>query len=811
MTTPLTGLSQAEAEKRRAQGQGNHAPLQTNRTYWQIIRENVFTFINNALFLLGLALVLLGRPMDAVISVSVIMINVIVSVVQEIRAKRTLDRIALLTRPTATILRDGKEIKADPNEIVLGDVLRVSAGDQIVVDGAVVEGKMDTDESLLTGESDLIPKQPGDPVYSGSFCVSGSTLFEAQKVGNQSLANQLTSGARAYRRVLTPLQKQISLVIRVLLLLMLYLQILLVANTTLNRIPLVDSVKMSVVIAGLVPNGLFLAIAVAYALGAVRIAGKGALVQQSNAMESLSNVTVLCLDKTGTLTANRILFHSVFPYQTSEAELRKALGDFTASVSAGNRTNEAILTSCPGERLPISGEVDFSSQRKWSGLVFAGESRRGAYVLGAPEMLQNNLTGGLAPLQGRIDEAAEAGLRVLLLARAPECANLLDEAGQPRLPEAMQPMGLAILSDELRSEAGSTLADFARSGVRLKIISGDNPATVAALARQAGLKSAVKLVSGLELDGLSPSELAKKAEEGDVFGRITPSQKEELVRALRAQGHYVAMIGDGVNDVLSLKQANLGVAMQSGSQAARGVADIILLNDSFGALPVAVREGQRIINGMQDILKLFLTRVFVTALLVLSVEIVGGFPFSPRHSSLLALVTVGIPTLALAAWAQPGPPRKNLVRWLMRFTIPASLTISIMGLAVYILTLGWRTNWSAGDAASSPALLAAQTALTIFTILCGLILIPFVEPPTRFFTGGDRLSGDRRPTYMAIGLGILFFALLAVPFFASMFDIVPLEWWEYLGLAVFTVLWAFICRWTWRNRLIDRFFYTDLG
>jgi cation-transporting ATPase E len=534
-------------------------------------------------------------------------------------------------------------------------------------------------------------------------------------------------------------------------------------------------------------------------------------VQQSNAMESLSNVNILCLDKTGTLTANHILYHSLLATNISEAELRELLGDYAASISAGNRTNDAIAASCPGQKLPVSDEVDFSSQRKWSGLVFAGDERKGAYILGAPEMLAPGLSAGLGKLQEEIDSAADQGLRVLLLAHAPHTSSLHKSKDHPRLPDGLRHLGLVILSDELRHEASATLARFAKAGVQLKIISGDNPQTVAALARQAGMDKDMCLVSGLDLEGLSPAELGKKAQEGDVFGRITPQQKEELVRSLRAQGNYVAMIGDGVNDVLSLKQANLGIAMQSGSQAARGVADIILLNDSFAALPTAVNEGQRIINGMQDILKLFLTRVFVTALLVLSIEIVGGFPFSPRHSSLLALVTVGIPTLALAAWARPGPPHKNIVRWLLRFTVPASLTISLFGLIVYIGALAWRTGGSAGSLAESPALLAAQTALTIFTILCGLVLIPFVEPPTRFFTGGDRLSGDWRPTYMAIGLAILFAVLLAVPFFSSLFDMAVLEWWEYLALIGITLLWAVVCRWTWRSRLIDRLFYTDLG
>jgi cation-transporting ATPase E len=350
----------------------------------------------------------------------------------------------------------------------------------------------------------------------------------------------------------------------------------------------------------------------------------------------------------------------------------------------------------------------------------------------------------------------------------------------------------------------------------LKIISGDTPATVAALAKQAGLAKDIILVSGTELAKMNPVEISQWVEKATIFGRITPQQKEMIVRTLRARGHYVAMIGDGVNDVLSLKQANLGIAMQSGSQATRSVADIVLLNDSFAALPFAVREGQRILNGMQDIFKLFLTRVLVVALLVLSIEVVGGFPFSPRHSSLLSLLTVGVPTLALAAWARPGVvKRRNLVRWLLRFVLPPTIGMSVIGMGVFLITITLRLH--SGQTADTSleigvgdGLLAAQTALTSFTILCGLLLIPFVEPPTKFWVGGDRLSGDWRPTILAIGLMVVYIVIMAVPFFREMFDMLPLTWLEYLLIVAGTIIWAITLRWSWRTRVLDRFFQVNL-
>ena len=817
MTTNIRGLSDSEVLERRAKGLGNNVKIKTSRSYFEILRENVFTFINNILFVLGAALILLGRTSDAVVSVGIILINVVVSVVQEIRAKRMLDRIALLTRPHATLIRDGKEQLLDPSEIVVGDVLALHPGDQIVVDGDVKEGTIEVDESLLTGESDLIPKAPGDQVLSGSFCVTGAAYYEACKVGNDSFANMLTSQARAFRRVLTPIQQQINLVIRILLIIAVYFEFILLINTLITNMPIVSSVRMSVVVAGLVPNGLFVAIALSYALGAVRIAGRGALVQQSNAVESLSNVNILCLDKTGTLTANQIRFDSLFALETSEEELRRMLGDFTASGASGNRTSEAIAAACPGSPLKAVEEVPFSSERKWSALSFSESDRKGTYILGALEMLAASLQPG-SHFEDQAKAWAEKGLRVLLFAYRPEVLPLFGKERRPALPENLIPLGLISLSDVLRPEVNKTLAAFAGTGVKLKIISGDNPQTVVALARQAGMGPDLVTISGLQLDKMNPAEFAEAAENATIFGRITPHQKEQLVQALRNHGHYVAMIGDGVNDVLSLKQANLGIAMQSGSQAARSVADIVLLGDSFASLPYAVQEGQRIINGMQDILRLFLSRTFYVALIILSTSILGGFPFTPKQSSVLALLVVGLPTLLLAAWARPGPvPKGSLERRMLHFVLPASLTMSVFGLLVFagFLFFGIQEYLAAHPLVEAQDILgivlpAAQTALVSFSILCGLLLLVFVEPPTHFWAGGDEFGGDRRPAFLALGLMVGYVVFLAMPSLRSFFDFAPISIFGHLVIAAAAVVWMFVIRWTWRSKLVERFFSLDL-
>jgi cation-transporting P-type ATPase E len=798
-STPLRGLSESEVLQRRQQGKGNNVKLETSRSYAQIVRQNVFTFINSVLFAIGIVLVLLGLYTDALLSVGIAMMNVVVGLVQEMRAKRTLDQIALLTRPKATVLRDGQEKVVDPTEIVLGDILIVNAGDQIVVDGKVVgDGKMDVDESLLTGESDLIPKEVGDPVYSGSFCVNGTAQYEAEKVGADSFANKLTTSARAFRQIKTPLQYDVDFVIRVLVVLAIGLGLLFGIASIVNQSPLTESAKVAAVVTGLIPNGLFFMISIAYAMGAVRMAGQGALIQQSNAVESMSNVNVLCLDKTGTLTANRINMSQVVPIKGEEADLRRMLGIFAASASASNRTSEALVVACPGEKHPVIDEIPFSSARKWSALSFDEADMRGVYVLGAPEMLLARLQDG-ADLPAETHEWADKGLRVLLFAYHRDVTPLQDSLGLPQLPPDLTPLGVISFSDELRPEAEATLKGFAETGIRLKIISGDNPHTVAALAKQAGLSADIQVVAGPDLDEMTDEQFSHSADESTVFGRITPQQKEKLVDVLRGRGNYVAMIGDGVNDVLSLKKAQIGIAMQSGSQATRGVADIVLLNDSFAALPPAFREGQRIINGMEDIMRLFLSRVVYQALIIIGAAIIGlAFPITPVHMSLLSLFTVGIPTLFLAAWSRPGKPKERLMFSVMNFVLPAGITLFILGLGMYVAYLLVDS--------SADALGLARTVLTTLTTFGGLLLILFAEPPTRFWTTApDDHIGDWRPTLVAFVLGIVYIIIMLIPGLRDFFELTPLRLADYAIITIALFVWIFILRYIWRAHVFERF------
>ena len=805
----LQGLTADEVAERRAQGLGTVPPPATSRSYRQIIRENVFTTVNILLFSIGFALVLVGQYLDALVSVCVISFNLVISLIQEIRAKRTLDRIALLTRPKATVMRDGQEQQLDPGEIVVDDILVLHPGDQIVVDGPVISGgRIEVDESLLTGESDLITKHEGDRLYSGTFCVAGQASYRAEKVGIQSVAGILTVGARAYRAIYTPLERDINLIIRILLLIAIFLEVLLIVASVVSLIPIVETVRMAMVIIGIVPNGLFLSISVAYALGAVRMAGKGALVQKFNAIESLSHVDILCTDKTGTLTANILAVEALHPYGREEAEFRQVLGSYIATMSSSNATSAAIRAACAQQakqELHVREEIPFSSARKWSALVVDDKRFRGVYVLGAPEMLQPFLRAG-TDLGTFIEEQVAQGMRVLLFAWYPEPTQIQAPEGEDSLPYGLVPLGAVSLHDTLRPEARETLARFTEVGVQVKVISGDHPQTVAALARQVGLAPDIKAISGAELETLDDIQLAEVAQEVTIFGRITPLQKERLILALRSRGHYVAMIGDGVNDVLALKQANLGIAMQSGSQATRGAADLVLLKDTFASLPAAFREGQRIRNGMGDILKLFLTRVLSVTLLLISIAFIGGFPFQPRQTSLLTFLTVGVPALALAYWARPGRvSQRGLMRSLVRFVLPASLTFCLVAIGVYLAVL--LPAVSALPEPANPyregALPLAQTALTVFAVLCGLALVIFAQPPAR--PHHEEHHRNWLPTRMVVGLFACLIGVLTIAPLRALFYLQALDAVDYLIIGGATVLWGVLIQTIWHFHLFERF------
>ncbi|MCO1654520.1 HAD-IC family P-type ATPase [Pseudonocardia humida] len=819
---PAAGLTSAEALRRARRGESNAAVAGTSRSYATILRTNVFSFFNLVLFVIGVALLGLGRYSDALISVGLGLINAMISAVQEIRAKRKLDRLQLLDRAPVLVLRDGAEVELTPEEVVRGDVLRVRAGDQVVVDGPLLDadGRVETDESLLTGESEPVAKEPGDDLRSGSLCVRGAGHQLARDVGAHSYAGRLTADARRASTDRTPLQRRIEFVVRLVIALVVLMSGAILAQAALEGFTLLRTVQITAVLSGLVPYGLFFLIAVAYTAGAAAIGARGAVVQQVNAVESVSNVDVVCTDKTGTLTTGRLTLDEVVPVGGWDAAAaRAAVGAFAHSAGTPNLTSAALADALPGAPLTVRDEVPFASALRWSGVVAA----EGTWVLGAPDALAARLSG--PELAAVVAERTARGLRVLVLARAAGGTALRDDDGRPELPP-LEPVAVVALADELRPEVVESIERFGAEGVRVLVLSGDDPATVAALARRAGL-DAGEPVAGADLDALDDAALDRLVARSTVFGRVAPEQKERIVTALRRTGGYVAMIGDGVNDARALKRAHVGVAMRSGSAVCRDVADIVLVDDSFAALLPARREGRRIINGIAVSMHVFLARVATQGVVILAVTMLGlGFPYSPTQVG-LTLLTVGVPTLFLTFWARSDEPDPDLLGDLARFVIPAALVTAAFGTAVYAflyqrlsqglsddrtpaeviaefesytgLTYGADTDFT-----EAAATIGAQTGLSTFVVLASFILILFLVPPTRFFAAWTPPTADRRPTVLVAALLVAFAAVLFVPALS-----------DYFGLTgpaapVFTAVLPALASWfavlsaTYRWKVLDR-------
>ncbi|MBA2570933.1 MAG: HAD-IC family P-type ATPase [Chloroflexi bacterium] len=563
-----------------------------------------------------------------------------------------------------------------------------------------------------------------------------------------------------------------------------------------GTLPPIETARAAAVLVALVPQGLVVMVTVTYALAIVRLAGDKALIQRSSAVESMSRVDVLCLDKTGTLTTPLIELARQHPY-VPEDELRLAVSGFLASAGLATRSADALRVVFPGTQRPLVDEVPFSSELRWSAVTFAGEEQGlpETFLMGAPEVLIPRLGDGSDPsIMERVGEWAAEGLRVMLFAGAPPGAVVRDAGDAPLIPEGLRPMALFALREQLRPDARQTLSRFRDAGVTLKLISGDNPETVAALSRQVGLTFDGPAVSGLDLAELDDAALVAAVGNGTVFGRVPPSLKARLVLALRERGHWVAMVGDGVNDVLSLKQAHLGISMQSGSQATRAVADIVLLEDSFAALPEAVVEGQRIITGMQDSLHLFLARAMYMSLVIFGVALLGlVLPVSPRHNTVLALVTVGIPALFLAVWARPARPGLDSLRRILRLVIPPAVACAALAIPLY----AWYSR--SGDVD------LARTAFTTFAVFCGLWLLPLLEPPIgESMSGADADGADWRPSALALALVGLYGSFFAIPPAREFFELAPLGLGDLALIAALATAWAVLVMISWRVRIVDR-------
>ncbi|MDX6738419.1 HAD-IC family P-type ATPase [Actinocorallia sp. A-T 12471] len=671
-----TGLTAAEVAERVAAGLVNRVPRRSSRSVAEIVRANVLTRFNALIGALFVLVMVFGDWRDGLFG-GIILANTLIGIVQELRAKRTLDRLAVLGEQRVRVVRDGRPVEVAQAAVVKDDLVMVAAGDRIVVDGPVVESRsLEVDESLLTGEAEPVAKRPGDEMLSGSFVVAGSGSFTAGKVGRDAYAARLVEEASRFKLAESELQTGINKFLKYVTWLLVPVGVLLTISQFLSTRSFSDAVVGAVAgVVTMVPEGLVLMTSIAFAVGVVRLGRRRCLVQELPAIEGLARVDVLCLDKTGTLTEPGMDLEKVVPTREG-LPVDRALRSLVAADPSPNPTMRAIAASLgegDGPVWPPGEVVPFSSARKWSGTSF-GE--HGDWMLGAPDVL---LAAGSAELK-EAERIGATGRRVLAVAHAPEggLAALVGGGGA-----AVEAAALVVLWQRLRPEAKETLAYFAHEGVAVKVLSGDDPVSVGAIAAALGVPGADRPYDARKI---TDADIEEVLETHTVFGRVSPQQKRAMVRALQARGHTVAMTGDGVNDVLALKDADLGVAMGSGSGATRAVAKVVLLDDSFATLPHVVAEGRRVLGNIERVANLFLTKTVYSILLSVLVGIVGvRFPFLPRHLTLISALTIGVPAFVLALAPNLERARPGFVPRVLRFAVPAGLACGAATFAGYVL------------------------------------------------------------------------------------------------------------------------------
>ena len=717
----MTGLTNEQVQERIAEGKVNVNENPNTRTYKQIILENTLTFFN-FLNIALLVLVLFVRSYKNSMFMGIILINTVIGIIQEIRAKKTIDKLAILTESKTVVLREGKKWSISTEKLVLDDLIFLKTGDQVPADVKVLEGIVEVNESLLTGESDNLSKSQGDELFSGSFVTSGEACCQVIHVGKDNYASQITSEAKEFKRhnselrnSLNAILKVISIIIVPLGAMLFYKQYMIVGDTLKDSV-----VNMVAAVLGMIPEGLVLLTSVALTLGSMVLATKKTLVQELYCIETLARVDTLCLDKTGTITEGTMKVEDVQLYDTAQTtvvqhtakfdpetgepvqnvsalkpevtvsaekengqiqetvnsetvsqeerqklqEIDHIMGNMMSVLHDQNATADALRKRFPSRNdLKLIHAIPFSSDRKYSGAVFEG---RGTYLMGAAQFL---FPEGNEELLEHCSNYAQEGYRILVLAHSEQ-----ETKGTER-PTGLEPLGLFLITDVIREEAPDTLAFFDSQGVDLKVISGDDPVTVSAIAKKAGLKNANHYIDATTIK--TPEEMQRAVAECSVFGRVTPQQKKQMVQALQSQKHTVAMTGDGVNDVLALKEADCSIAMAAGSDAAKNIANVVLLDSNFGAMPHIVNQGRRVVNNIRSAASMFLIKTIFSVLLSLITIFFGdAYPFEPIQMSLISACAVGIPTFLLTQENNYNKIDHTFLRHVFMNAFPAAVTIT---------------------------------------------------------------------------------------------------------------------------------------
>jgi magnesium-transporting ATPase (P-type) len=738
-------MTEAEAARRLAAAP-RHRGAASSRSYATIVRANVLTVFNLILAVFGALTLAFGDARDALF-LGIIVANSGIGIIQEVRAKRALDRLSLLVAPHATVHRDRTTRQVPVEQVVVDDLVLLQPGDQLVADGTLQSATdLRLDESMLTGESEPARRGPGDQVRSGAFVVEGTASCRVTAVGADSFAARITGEARSFRHPRSPLEHAVNRLLYALVALVVGLGAVLGYSLYHRHVTLHTAVATSSAgVVTLVPEGLMVLVSLTYAAAAVRMSRRGVLAQQLNAIESLASVDTLCIDKTGTLTEASLRVVELVPASgIAEDTVREAIAAMAAAASAHNTTLRAIAEAFPAEPRPPRGEVPFSSRRRWSAVELPP-----TIYLGAPERVP---AGGLDDLAA---QRQRHGRRVLAVARS---SRPLPAQPDEHPPAELEPLGIVVLAEELRPNIRDTIAFLRQEAVEVKVLSGDAPETVAAIAGDVGIP-----VAGVS-DGTAipddPEERMRFAAEATVVGRISPEGKQAIVQALHDQGRYVAMVGDGVNDVPALKSSRLAIAQGSGTQMARAVSDLVLISGDFASVPLLVAEGRRALRNLQRVAKLYVTKSAFAAFLILTIGVSSdAYPLLPRHLSLAAALTIGIPTFFLALAPSSGPWQpERFVRSVAQFAVPAGFVLGT-GLVAGYLFAHHDLNESVPD---------ARTVALTTLIVGGLYLVMALE------AGGSR----RRSSLVAgmcAAMGGLYIAALLIPATRRFFALTALD------------------------------------
>jgi len=754
------GLTLDQVNERILKNQTNHTPNKNVKTYKRIFFENIFTFFNLLVTAITISLICVNAWSNCM-SFVIMAINTAIGIFQEIRAKKTIEKLSLLTAPSVKVIREGIETTITVDEVVLDDVIVLTTGKQIVADSTILEGNVEVNESMLTGESLPIRKKAGDTILAGSFVVSGNCYARVEKVGENNYIQQLSNKAKQYKKPKSELFNSLQGIIKVIGILLIPIGILMyINNFTLSNQDIPTTItKTAGSIIGMIPSGMFLLCSIALTVSVIKLARRKALVQDLYCVEMLARVNVLCLDKTGTITDGTMKVYNCLQLNNTPYTLKRIMGSMLSALGDNNQTSQALINyfGYNKELKPIA-TVPFSSSRKLSAVSF---ENAGTYIMGAPEFV---MPSGLDDkTQNMIEQYAKDGYRVLLLAHSN--ANIIKD----NPPSNRTPVAILILEDRIRDDAIETISWFKKNGVKVKIISGDNPLTVAEIAKRVGVDNTEALIN---LEGMNEKQVIAAAAKYTVFGRVSPEQKAILVKALKALGNTVAMTGDGVNDILALKEADCSIAMASGSEAVRSVSHMVLMNSDFSSMPETVVEGRRVINNVQKASSLFFMKtIFSVVFSVLTLLFRIPYPLEPVQLLMLEFFVIGIPSFFLAFLPNDKQIEGKFIYNLFKNALPGAVTLLVNAIAIYLFVY-----FTEGALTGTPELNESiSTMISLVATFTGLGLLYRLCKPINAITG-------------TVYGGMLISILICIIFFPSFFMLVDIGLTKVLWVVILSIL-----------------------